>query len=166
MDAVEKSWVAGDFSAGLRTVTTRVTTMGLVAPGLSDAVVAEDRPAFFVVLDFEKNEESDAEGRTIASDIIMDWVEALRERAPGTQLYPDMIESRVTGSPVRSFSHPSLSFRLVSPNLQTMTREDGVVVESKKKKRSKREKGEYMRQTSCPSLSALNMKISFTRGRS
>ena len=63
----------GDFSAGLRTVTTRVTTMGFAAPALSDVGVSEDRPGFFAVLDFEKNEESDAEGRTIVSDIIMDW---------------------------------------------------------------------------------------------
>jgi hypothetical protein len=41
-----------------------------VAPALSDAVVAEDRPVFFVVLDVEKNEESDVEGRRIVSDII------------------------------------------------------------------------------------------------
>ena len=69
---VERGCVADDFSTGLRTVTTRVTTMGLVAPALSDVGVAEDRPAFFAALDLEKNEESDAEGRTIVSDIIMD----------------------------------------------------------------------------------------------
>lgn len=63
--------MASDFSAGFRTVTTRVTTMGLtVAPVAPGAVVAEDRPAFFVVLDFVKKEESEAEGRTIVSDII------------------------------------------------------------------------------------------------
>lgn len=56
-------------------VTTRVTTMGRVAPALSELVVPEDRPEFFVALDLEKNEESDPEGRTIVSDIIMDWVE-------------------------------------------------------------------------------------------
>jgi len=75
VDGVEGGRLAGDFSAGLRTVTTRVTTTGLVAPVPSEVVVAEDRPAFFVVLDFEKNEESDVEGRTTVSDIIMDWVE-------------------------------------------------------------------------------------------
>lgn len=63
--------MAGDFSATLRTVTTRVTTTGLVAVVPAPVeVVAEDRPVFFVVLEFVKNEESDAEGRTIASDII------------------------------------------------------------------------------------------------
>ena len=67
--------MAGSFTTGLRTVTTRVTTIGFVAPVVSDVVVAEGRSAFFVVLDFEKNEESDAEGRTIVSDIITDWVE-------------------------------------------------------------------------------------------
>jgi hypothetical protein len=93
-------------------VTTRVTTMGLVAPVvLSDVVVAGDRPAFFVVLDFEKNEESDVEGRTIVSDIIMDWVEG--KRAPQTELYPDMIASH--GIPVRSLllTHPSHFPKLV-----------------------------------------------------
>lgn len=65
--------------------------MGLVAPVVLSDAVAEDRPASFAVLDFEKNEESDAEGRTTVSDIIMDWVEG--KRAPETQLYPDMIAS-------------------------------------------------------------------------
>lgn len=89
MDGVEGGWVAGDFSAGLRTVTTRVTTTGLVAPALSDVVVPEDRPPFFVILDFEKNEESDAEGRTTVSDIIMDWVEG--EGFGNTAVPPIMI---------------------------------------------------------------------------
>lgn len=62
--------MVSDFSASLRTVTTRVTTTGLVAPVPPEVEVAEDRPAFFVVLGFVKNEESDAEGRTIVSDII------------------------------------------------------------------------------------------------
>ena len=73
--------------------------MGLVAPVvLLDEVVAEDRPASFVVLDFEKNEESDAEGRTIVSDIIMDWVEG--KKAPRTELYPDMIASHGVAGPL------------------------------------------------------------------
>lgn len=73
--------------------------MGLVAPVVPlDEVVAEDRPAFFVVLDFEKNEESDAEGRTIVSDIIMDWVEG--KKAPRTELYPDMIASHGVAGPL------------------------------------------------------------------
>lgn len=37
---------------------------------------------------------------------------------------------------------------------------DGTVVELEKKKKSKREKGEYMRRISCSSRSALNLKIS------
>ena len=43
-----------------------------------------------------------------------------------------------------------------------MVREDGTVVELKKKKKSNKEKGEYMRRISCSSPSALNMKISAT----
>ena len=79
--------------------------MGLVAPVvLSDVVVAEDRPAF-VVLDFEKNEESDAEGRTIVSDIIMDWVEG--KGAPETELYPDMIASHGISGPSFHLGLPS-----------------------------------------------------------
>lgn len=82
--------------------------MGLVAPVvLLDEVVAEDRPAFFVVLDFEKNEESDAEGRTTVSDIIMDWVEG--KKAPRTELYPDMIVSHGVAGP------PSLTLLLRLP---------------------------------------------------
>lgn len=97
---VERGWVADGFSTGLRMVTTRVTTMGLVAPALSDVGVAEDRPAFFAALDLEKNEESDAEGRTIASDIIMDWAEG---RSPETELYPDMITGHgISGPPFLS----------------------------------------------------------------
>lgn len=80
--------------------------MGLVAPVVpSDVVVAEDRPAFFMVLDFEKNEESDAEGRTIVSDIIMDWVEG--KRAPETELYPDMIAGHGISSPSFHLGLPS-----------------------------------------------------------
>lgn len=45
--------------------------------------------------------------------------------------------------------------------LQKMAHEDGAVVELKKKK-SKKEKGEYMRRISRSSLSALNVKISVT----
>lgn len=59
-----------------------MTTTGFAAPALSDVLVVEDRPAFFVVLDFEKNEESDAEGRAIVSDIIMDWVKGERASDP------------------------------------------------------------------------------------
>ena len=66
--------------------------MGFAAPALSDVLVAGDRPAFFVVLDFEKNEESDAEGRTIVSDIIMDWVKGEGLGSRGCS--PDLI---VTG---------------------------------------------------------------------
>jgi len=40
-----------------------------------------------------------------------------------------------------------------------MVHEGGAVVELKKKKKSKKEKGEYMRQTSYRSLSALSVKI-------
>jgi len=44
-----------------------------------------------------------------------------------------------------------------------MAREDGAIVELKKKKKSKKEKGEYMRHMSCSTRSALNMKFSFAR---
>ena len=81
--------------------------MGFAAPALSDVLVAEDRPASFVVLDFEKNEESDAEGRTIVSDIIMEWVKGeglgSREAVPR----PNRHRSR----DLRSFlSHTSIPF--------------------------------------------------------
>ena len=45
-----------------------------------------------------------------------------------------------------------------------MDRENGTVVELKKKKKSKKEKGEYMRQMLRSSWPALNVKISFVRG--
>ena len=107
MDEVEEIWVESDFSTGLRTVTTRVTTMGFMAPAPSDVLVVEGRSAFLVVFGFEKNEESDAEGRTIVSDIITDWVEGELE-ASELELLLGIIT--VTGSPVRSFSHFHLGF--------------------------------------------------------
>ena len=86
--------------------------MGLVAPvAVSDVVVVEDRPALFVVLDFEKNEESDAEGRTIVSDIIMDWVE--EKRALETELYPDVIASHGISGPPFVLSLPSRFPKLI-----------------------------------------------------
>lgn len=44
-----------------------------------------------------------------------------------------------------------------------MERENGAVVELKEKKKSKKEKGEYMRQIFCSSWLALNVKFSFAR---
>ena len=103
---VEGGSVTGGFSTRLRTVTTRVTTMGFVALGPSEVVAAEDRSAFFVVLDFEKNEESDAEGRTTVSDIIMDWVEG---EGLGTRAVPLECYHRSRG--LRSvLSHTSIPF--------------------------------------------------------
>ena len=78
---------------------------------LSGVVVAEDRPASFAVLDFEKNEESDAEGRTIVSDIIMDWVQG--KRAPETELYPDMIAGHGIAGPPFLTALPSHFPKLV-----------------------------------------------------
>jgi len=98
--------VAGDFSTGLRTVTTRVTTTGFGAPALSDVAVTGDLSAFFVVLDLEKNEESDAEGRTIVSDIIMDWV---KEGLPNQRAVPR--HNRHRSRDLRSaLSHTSIPF--------------------------------------------------------
>ena len=45
-----------------------------------------------------------------------------------------------------------------------MDHENGAVVELRKKKKSKKEKGEYMRQMLRSSWPALNVKISFARG--
>ena len=105
--------MACDFSAGLRTVTTRVTTIGLVALAPPGLVVTEDRPASFVALAFVKNEESDAEGRTIVSDIICGLGSGGKERTSEAELYryPDMITGHgisgpfLTHSPSRFVSH-------------------------------------------------------------
>jgi len=99
-----RGWAAGGLSTSLRTVTTRVTTVGLPAAALSEVVAPEDRPAFFVVLDLEKNEVSDAEGRTTASDIIMDWVEVKGRRNRAVPRYD--YRSRGLQSAAASFLTP------------------------------------------------------------
>jgi hypothetical protein len=84
-------------------VTTRVTTTGLVPPVPPELVVPEDRPAFFVALGFVKNEESDAEGRTIASDIICGLRRGEAEGGlEAADLYPDMITGHGIPGPLLS----------------------------------------------------------------
>lgn len=154
--------MAGDFSACLRTVTTRVTTMGFEPPVQPEVLVAEDRPAFFVALGFVKNEVSDAEGRTIVSDIIcgVGWKRSRGRVSWKHTRYPDMITGHGVSGPFLSHSTLISACCLASQNLQEMGHEDGAVVELKKKMKSKKEKGEYMRPIFCSSRSALNAKIS------
>ena len=128
--------------------------MGFVAPALSDEAVVEDRPPFFVVLDFEKNEESDAEGRTTVSDIIMDWVEGVGFGSRAQTPVMHRPASHGISGPF-FLTHPSLDFHPVSRSLSKMAHGDGAAVELKKKKKAKKEKGEYMRRISCSGRSAL-----------
>ena len=92
----------------------------MVAPGPPDVVGAEDRPESFVVLDLVKNEESDAEGRRIVSDIICGLGREGEREVLGGRAAPGVYDSRVTGSPVRFFLTPFLGPTL--PFLKTRRR--------------------------------------------
>ena len=155
--------MAGDFSAGLRTVTTRVTTIGFEPPVPPEVLVAEDRPAFFVALGFVKNEVSDAEGRTIVSDIIcgVGWRGGRGRESWKHTRYPDMITGHGISGPLLTFSHTHLwPCCLASKNLQEMGHQDGAVAQLRKDKKFKKKKGEYMRRILSSGWSALNVKTS------
>jgi hypothetical protein len=73
---------------------------------------------------------------------------------------PDMITGHGTSGPLLSHTPFFRLFVSLPKNLQEMGHEDGTVVALQKKKKSRKEKGEYMRRIFCSSWSALIVKIS------